>query len=212
MIKKILLIALLAQLSLFAHAQLVLKPDSSGLKLRDMYLAMQVEKLWLNGVHVDWLSGEPDQTDASVENTTHCSAFVPAACYEMGIYLLRPPEHAQELLANAQFRWLFSAEAKTLGWRIISGTNIFEKAQRAANKGYMVLATYKNPNPERAGHIVCIMPATISLQGLASEGPRIIQSGRVNSSNMSFREAFKRVLNGWPGTNVLFFYNEKRIR
>lgn len=189
----------------------ILKPDSLGIKLLEMYKSMQVEKLWLNGVHVDWISGEPDQTDAITENTTHCSAFVAAACYNMGIYILRPPEHEQELLANAQYAWLLSAEAQKQGWRLINGS-VYEKAQKAANLGYMVVATYKNPKPDRAGHIVCVIPAEISQQELRASGPRVIQSGRANNSNMSFREAFHRVLKTWPSNNVLFFYNERKIR
>lgn len=210
--RKISLLLVFLTFGLLSQAQLVYEPDSLGMKLRQIYLDMHVETLWQNGVHVDWRTGEPDNPDATTENATHCSAFVAAACAQMDIYILRPPAHAQELLANAQFRWLHTPAAQKQGWRKVSGTNVLEKAQKAANKGYMVLAAYKNPNPQRAGHIVCIMPSRISIDSIAVWGPKVIQSSRVNSSNVSFRIAFKRVLNGWPATNVQFFYHESRMK
>jgi hypothetical protein len=189
----------------------LLKPDASGYRLRHMYLNLRVKKLWLNGEHVDWLTGKPDNPTATTENTTHCSAFVAAACANAGVYILRPPKHKQELLANAQYTWLNSSVGYKAGWRQISG-NYFEKAQQAANKGFVVVATYKNPNPRLAGHIVCIMPTIISADSLSVDGPQVIQASRVNSSNIAFRKAFKRIIKKWPAAPVLFFYNEKKFR
>lgn len=210
--RKFSLLFLLLSSFLLTQAQLVYQPDSFGMKLRQMYLDMHVEKLWQNGVHVDWRTGLPDDPNATTENATHCSAFVAGACARMDIYILRPPEHVQELLANAQYKWLFSVEATKMGWHQLKGNGIYRRAQQAANAGYMVVAAYKNPNPQRAGHIVCVMPARISIDSISSFGPKVIQSSRVNSSNVSFREAFKRVLNAWPASNVLFFYNDRRIK
>lgn len=193
-------------------SQKLLVPDSLGKKLQQLYLDMHVETGWLNGIHVDWCTGKPDNPKATTENTTHCSAFVAAACNRMNIYILRPPQHAQELLANAQYKWLLSARAKIEGWHQIN-TSDYKTAQQYANRGYMVVAAYKSPNPKRAGHIVCVIPSEIAMDSLLQNGPFVIQSSRVNSSNVKFRTAFHRVIKKqWPAKNVLLFYNTKQIR
>src|SRR4051794_10037755 len=69
--------------------------------------AMGVESKWIAGAHIDWRSGEPDgRPETSAGRHTHCSAFVAAAAEKLGVHILRPPEHSQVLLANAQFEWL----------------------------------------------------------------------------------------------------------
>ncbi|MFX7052567.1 hypothetical protein ABTH91_21265, partial [Acinetobacter baumannii] len=77
-----------------------------GKCLRDFYIKENVVEKWLAGHHINWETGEPDNPNATKEIKTHCSAFVAAACKQLNIYILRPPQHAQELLANAQFDWL----------------------------------------------------------------------------------------------------------
>src|ERR1700744_5749981 len=65
---------------------------------------MNVESLWLSHEHVNWQTGEPDRggVDEGEGHPTHCSAFAASAAKKLGVYLLRPPEHGQVLLANAQ--------------------------------------------------------------------------------------------------------------
>ena len=94
-----------------------IKVDSFGLKLRQFYLNENVENRWLAGQHINWETGEPDNPNATKGIKTHCSAFVASVCKQLNIYILRPPEHKTELLANAQFDWLFSEEAYKIGWR-----------------------------------------------------------------------------------------------
>jgi hypothetical protein len=74
---------------------------------------------------VNWETGEPDRDGAyeGPNKHTHCSAFAAAAAKHMGVYLLRPPEHGQQLLANAQAGWLASGEAQSRGWEEISGAH-----------------------------------------------------------------------------------------
>ena len=75
---------------------------------------MNVESLWIAGQHINWETGEPDRGGdyEGPGNHTHCSAFSAAAAKRLGIYLLRPPEHGQSLLANAQSKWLETAAAE----------------------------------------------------------------------------------------------------
>ena len=69
--------------------------------------AMGVETKWIAGEHVYWESGLPTGVpETSPGKHTHCSAFVASAAKKLGVYILRPPEHGQKLLANAQNEWL----------------------------------------------------------------------------------------------------------
>ena len=63
--------------------------------------AMGVESKWIAGEHVYWETGLPTGVpETSPGKHTHCSAFVAAAAKNLGVYILRPPEHGQKLLAN----------------------------------------------------------------------------------------------------------------
>jgi hypothetical protein len=67
-------------------------------------------------VHVDWQTGLPDgKTEHFEGKHTHCSAFVASAAKQLGVYILRPPEHGQILLANAQYDRL-AAAGQASGW------------------------------------------------------------------------------------------------
>src|SRR4051794_39509116 len=102
-----------------------------------------VDHLWLAGWHVDWRTGEKDRdTPGGPDAATHCSAFVAAMADRLGIYLLRPPAHAQQLLANAQMRWLRENGA-AYGWRKLPS---YVQAQEAANGGAFVLGAFENPD------------------------------------------------------------------
>jgi hypothetical protein len=78
--------------------------------------AMGVESKWIAGEHVYWETGLPTGVpETSPGKHTHCSAFVAAAAKNLGVYILRPPEHGQKLLANAQSEWL-AEEGAARGW------------------------------------------------------------------------------------------------
>jgi len=77
---------------------------------------MGVESKWIAGEHVYWDTGLPTGVpETSSGKHTHCSAFVAAAAKNLGVYILRPPEHGQKLLANAQNEWL-AEEGAARGW------------------------------------------------------------------------------------------------
>jgi hypothetical protein len=95
-----------------------------------------VTQRWLAGWHVDWRTGETDRAEPGGDAAkTHCSAFVAALAERLGAYVLRPPEHKQELLANAQMRWLHDLGAEQ-GWQALAS---YVAAQAAANRGELVL-------------------------------------------------------------------------
>lgn len=187
-----------------------LRMTACGKQLQTFYLGMDVLHKWQSGQHINWLTGEPDDPDAVSGIRTHCSAFVAAACERRGIYILRPPEHQQELLANAQVKWLTSDQARGFGWHPIKEHVLFE-AQKIADQGYMVVACAQNPDRHKPGHIALVMPTNLSLQQLQQSGPVMIQSSTTNSVNALFRDAFRRHIADWNSVadDVLFFYNDK---
>ncbi|MBK9082579.1 MAG: hypothetical protein IPL88_11140 [Rhizobiales bacterium] len=141
------------------------------------------------GARVDWESGLPNGRPITRPGRhTHCSAFVAAAALRLGVYILRPPEHGQTLLANAQADWL-AGEGATQGWTPVPTA---AQAQALANRGTLVVASYKNRRPERAGHIAIVRPSDKSDAALAEEGPQVAQAGTVNAASVSLRVGFSR--------------------
>ena len=192
-----------------AFSQKTIPVDSAGAKLKRFYLNENVENLWLANRHVNWETGEPDDPFAKKGIKTHCSSFVASVCKQKNIYILRPPAHRTELLASAQYDWLFSDEAVKAGWRQIKG-DAYQQAQDLANQGFIVTAVYRNPNPHKPGHIALVMPDEKSPTDLADEGPTMIQAGGTNKNFISLKNGFKHHITYWPSAlqDIAFFYNQ----
>jgi hypothetical protein len=161
--------------------------------------SLQVEQRWRPGEAIDWRTGQPDP--ASIRLRGHCSAFVAAACAELGIYILRPPDHPEYLLANAQCRWLESEGARH-GWERIAGG---EEAQRRANRGDLVVVCFQNPERDDPGHIAIVRPGRKSLRRFEREGPDVIQAGAVNARQISVRRAFRRHAKVWRDETLHYY-------
>jgi len=186
--------------------------NAAGDSLKAFYLSLDVENRWIAGNHVKWQTGEADKPDATSGNHTHCSAFVAAACKKLNLYVLRPPEHKQVLLANAQYDWLSGADASSDGWKPVEGKNVFEAAQVFANNGSVVIAVCKNPDDSKPGHAALVMPAEITRPELERDGPFVIMAGTHNHNKLSLRAGFKSHLAGdWPATNIAFYYNTQAL-
>jgi hypothetical protein len=176
--------------------------DSDGRHLAAFLDSMHVEQLWPAGWHVNWRTGEPERK--TEKPTSHCSAFTAAAAARLGIYILRPPEHPQVLLANAQFEWLQNQGAEK-GWRRLRG---YREAQELANQGQLVVASLANPNSEKPGHIAIVRPSEKSRARLDSDGPEIIQSGLTNYDRTNIVTGFEHhetKSNGWKQIDILYF-------
>src|SRR5262245_43563548 len=132
-----------------ADKRLVITP--AGKKLATKFDKMEVETHWLPKVHVDWKTGKPDGKPGGPP--THCSLFVAAACLRLDVPMLAPPP--ENFLSNRQQEWL-QAEGKKRGWVKVKDAH---KAQRLANEGVVVVASYRNPDPKKAGHIAMVRPA-----------------------------------------------------
>lgn len=169
----------------------------AGERLMAKLDSMNVESLWLAGEHVNWETGEPDKGagNEGPGDHSHCSAFAAAAAKRLGIYLLRPPEHGQLLLANAQADWLASEVGSQTGWRSVAD---MREAQRLANQGYLVLALYQNPDPRVSGHIAIVRPSVKSAAALQENGPEMIQAGEHNYTKISARVGFEHHTGAWP--------------
>jgi hypothetical protein len=164
-----------------------------------------VDHLWLAGWHVDWRTGERDRPEAGgPEAKTHCSAFVAAMAERLRIYVLHPPQHAQELLANAQMRWLRDHGAES-GWRALDSQ---VDAQAAANHGELVLAAFENPDPHRPGHIAIVRPSDETLADIDRDGPQETQAGEQNALSTTTASGFHHHHGAWQpgGGGALRYY------
>ncbi|MBX6312263.1 MAG: hypothetical protein IRY99_04990, partial [Isosphaeraceae bacterium] len=170
----------------------------AGERLARVLDGMGVEQLWQPGQPINWRTGAFDPR--SRQHATHCSAFVAAACDRMGVYILRPPEHGQTFLANAQNEWLKQVGPRMGWWRVGSPV----EAQRLANRGYLVVVSYRNPNPHKPGHIALVRPSDKTPQQIEEEGPQIIQAGARNASSISLRLGFAHHPHAWEGRGVEF--------
>jgi hypothetical protein len=164
---------------------------------------MNVESLWLAKEHVNWETGEPDKAaDYEGPGThTHCSAFAAAAAKRLGVYLLRPPEHGQVLLANAQADWLAGGAGAKAGWRRVSS---MREAQHLANQGSIVLVLYPSPDRHVPGHIAIVRPSEKGPKALEENGPEIIQAGEHNHAKTNVRLGFENHPGAWPD-GVLYY-------
>ncbi|MGH7069355.1 MAG: hypothetical protein ACREFO_05010 [Acetobacteraceae bacterium] len=115
----------------------------------------------------------------------------------MGVYLLRPPEHGQGLLANAQFRWLEGHGAES-GWEEVPA----KAAQRLANQGYLVVAAYENPDPHRSGHIAIVRPSEKSAASLNAHGPEETQAGMHNRLRTTIARGFSDHKGAWEANGT----------
>lgn len=171
--------------------------------------SMQVESLWPAGVHVNWRTGVPDGGEGTLHGRhTHCSAFVASAAEKLGVYILRPPQHPQELLANAQNEWLAS-DGRAEGWRPLSGP---VEAQEAANRGDLVVASYHNHHDNKPGHIAIVRPGRKSAAQVQAEGPDVIQAGTVNSASISLVAGFSGHPHAWADNEIAYYAHVVSLR
>jgi hypothetical protein len=166
---------------------------------------MNVESKWIAGARVNWRTGLPvGEGEPLPGRHTHCSAFVAAAAEMLGVYILRPPEHRQTLLANAQNEWL-AEEGSAEGWRPLDGPM---EAQAAANRGRLVVAGYHNRRDDKPGHIAIVRPGSKSAGDIEAEGPDVIQAGTINSSSISVKAGFAGHVHAWNDDEIEYYVHE----
>lgn len=172
-----------------------------GASLAERFSAMDVEHHWLPGQRLaDWRTGEP----APRRGSTHCSAFLAAACERIGVDMLHPPEYGEKFLATAQAEWL-QREGPEHGWTPVASPFL---AQDLANQGQVVVILFPSPDPARSGHAALVRASGKSREALAEEGPQIIQAGAENATSTTVKEGFRHHRGAWVSAQdykVLFF-------
>ncbi|HEY4363516.1 MAG TPA: hypothetical protein VGN17_21295 [Bryobacteraceae bacterium] len=171
--------------------------SAKGRKLEAVLDSMNVESLWQAHEHVNWETGQPDKGPDydGPGRSTHCSAFAAAVGKKLGVYMLRPPDHGQILLANAQTEWFHTEKGRQGGWRAV-GTA--QQAQTLANEGRLVVIVYESPDPHKPGHIAVVRPAARSQRLLDENGPSITQAGTKNYASTSTKVGFLHHPGAWP--------------
>jgi hypothetical protein len=171
--------------------------------------AMGVESKWTAGERVYWDTGLPTGVpETSPGKHTHCSAFVAAAAKNLGIYILRQPEHGQKLLANAQNEWL-AENGAARGWVKLADAN---QAQAAANRGQLVVASYHNHHDDdRPGHIAIVRPGDKTAEQIAAEGPDVIQAGAVNKTSISLKDGFAGHPAAWRDHEIVYYAHDVKL-
>jgi hypothetical protein len=165
---------------------------------------MEVESRWMPGDPVDWRTGAYDPS--AIRLRSHCSTFVAAACARFDVYILRPPEHSEWLLSNAQCEWL-EHEGAGHGWQRVENA---ATAQRLANRGHVVVAGYQNPNDDKSGHIAVVRPSTKSRAMIETEGPDVIQAGAVNCVQTTAKNAFRFHRGAWSRGEIRYYSHRGR--
>ena len=190
-----------------SHAQAQDSITPRGVWLAQQLDGMGVETKWIAGTHVNWETGLPtSDTEVLPGRHTHCSAFVASAAERLGVYILRPPQHGQSLLANAQNEWLAS-EGGGSGWRRLDGP---VQAQDAANRGFLVVASYHNHRDDKPGHIAIVRPGNKSDGAVAEQGPDVIQAGTVNSGSINIRSGFAGHVFAWNDNEIDYYAHAVR--
>jgi hypothetical protein len=171
---------------------------AEGVQLRKTLDSLDVENHWLAGQHITkWKTGESDEKTGGPK--THCSLFAAAVCVKLDVPLLFPPP--QTFLANRQQEWLLD-EGKKKGWKQIKNA---VEAQKLANEGVLVLASYKNPDAKKAGHIAVVRPDEVEAAAVKKSGPRITQAGATNYNDTDVKTGFVHHKDAFANDEILYF-------
>jgi hypothetical protein len=192
-------------------------PPAGGARLNEFLDGLPILTRWLPGHRIVWQTGQqsgPKQIPAS--HHTHCRAFAAAVALYLDIYLLRPPQHGQAKLANAQTFWLSGEEsfpgigsAGDNGWTTLgmSGDPGAPAAcQQAANAGRLVLVCYAAPVPTHR-HVAIVRSRADESADIPPDGPDVIMAGAHNYRSTSMRHAFKNHPQAWPDNLALFAHD-----
>ncbi len=172
--------------------------STEGAMLGNWLLALQVDKYWLVGTSVNWLTGAAGGTGPNMTEGTasHCSAFAAAVAQLLGVDILGQPDASDINLANHQADWLAT---NTSGWFNISSMTT---AQQMANAGMLVVASYKASSG--SGHIAILRPSSRSASSINANGPEECQSGDDNYADTNVITGFSVHPGAFPN-GILYF-------
>ncbi|MFY9589557.1 hypothetical protein [Rickettsia endosymbiont of Halotydeus destructor] len=181
--------------------------------------SLKVEEKWQKGEIINCKTGEIiEQYTGEHKKTgsrlTHDGCFVYAVLSSLNISKNSLPPHPEldtgfiPLLANKQADW-YETEGNKCGWSYIKNKDRednFIQAQKLANQGYLVVATYKNINPKRAGHTAIVIPSDKDIEKIKKDGPDIAQAGTYNSSCSSLKKGFRNKKDVFKNNEIKFYY------
>jgi hypothetical protein len=180
--------------------------------MTEFLAGIPVESRWQSGHHITWTTGQQDRADGvAPETASHCSAFVAAVALALDLYVLRPPNHSQELLTNHQYAWLNGKEypgapnAQASNWQALGlsgGPGVLAQAVSRANAGQLVLAAFASADPHKPGHI-CIMRPQVWSEDSGSP-PLVMSAGTRNYPSIDMKTAFAQHAGAWPSAVGLF--------
>lgn len=176
------------------------------------YLDSWNVQYWWPTVPVNWQTGSPNTPVNSTNVTlsgTHCSGFTTAAAWPLGIYILRPPIYPNGWhdMANYQDLWYKTNSGTGYGWLTIpSSTTNGVIAQDLANQGYLVIASYLNPNINNSGHTAIIHPFSNTLANISSVGAAECQAGTYNYNLSNVKTGFNQHSGAFPSA-IDYFYH-----
>jgi hypothetical protein len=197
---------------------------TGGNRLLAFLESLPVEENWIASHPIVWQTGQQNGPDGlGPEAHTHCSALVAAIALDLDIYILRPPNHAQELLANAQMDWLSGSlsypgpSAAEASWQDLGSSDedrALENAVAAANAGRLVIAGYRQPpvvdpvsgkSVNTPGHVVVVRPQADAIP--AALGPLVTMADTTNWRSIRMANAFAAHPGAWPGAIRLFAHD-----
>lgn len=79
------------------------------------------------------------------------------------------------------------------------------EAQRLANDGKFVVASYHNHHDNKPGHIAIVRPSAKSLSDIEREGPQLIQAATINSTSISTKAGFAGHPSVWHDDEIDFY-------
>jgi hypothetical protein len=194
--------------------------SEGGERLSDFLDGTNVETRWLADHHVIWQTGQPNgPAEGDPAHHTHCSAYVAAAALDLDIYILRPPNHEQLQLANAQVSWLGgvgteSGPTATKGRvelprgkrRRWCSRSSHCRRQRWEARGRGVSRRRSNPMVRRYN-----APDISSLSDLRNPSqptkPQVVTAGVKNFKSASMKFAFGDHALAWPREIQLFVHD-----
>lgn len=91
------------------------------------------------------------------DGQTDCNGFVDMVARSWGFTGFRREGAKWPMRANEMYDFLTEAQA----WHAVSG----DSAQYYANHGYLAIAAWKNPDPEKSGHVAVVRPGTLGTSG-----------------------------------------------
>jgi len=73
----------------------------------------------------------------------------------------------------------------------------------------VVVAVYKNQDPQKSGHIAMLRPSTKSIAQIKGEGPQVTQDGGTNHNSCSLKEGFRNHRAAYEKGEILFVAHAK---